>query len=214
MLSEELRESLGTAAADYQLALAASPQVLSYLSGRGISQAVIERFQLGVVDGSFADHLIYKGRISIPYRTKLGGVAGMKFRVAHDCGDWCTHQKYITPYPTRIYNPLAFEASDQMGGLIGISEGEFDAMIATFECGIPTVAIPGTDTWVKHPEWRALFDGRHVLVLKDQDEAGEKLANRITHDLEGATVVDLPAKDVNETFLRHGPDAIRKASGL
>ncbi len=214
MLSEELRESLGTSAAAYRQALMLSPQVLSYLSGRGISQAAIERFQLGVVDGSFADHLIFQNRIAIPYLTKLGGVAGMKFRVPHDCTDSCEHQKYITPYPTRIYNPLAFERAEQLG-FIGISEGEFDSMIATHECDIPTAGIPGTDTWVKHPEWKRLFDGfARVLILKDQDDAGEKLANRITHDLENATVVDLPAKDVNETFLKHGADVIRKAAGL
>jgi DNA primase len=214
MLSEESRASLGMMAAAYRAALAASPQALSYLSGRGIGQAAIERFQLGLVDGSFAENAIYSGRICIPYLTKLGGICSLKFRVAHDCDDTHDHQKYITPYPTRIFNPFAFERAEQLG-YIGISEGEFDAVINTVECDIPTIGIPGVDTWVKHPEWRPLFDGyAKVLVFKDQDDAGEKLAKRISHDLENAVEVNLPANDVNATFLKHGADAIREAAGL
>ncbi|TVZ01238.1 hypothetical protein EAS64_33710 [Trebonia kvetii] len=116
--------------------------------------------------------------------------------------------------PTRIYNPMAFEAAEKLG-YIGISEGEFDAVILTTECGIPTVGVPGVDTWAKHKEWRLLFDGfESVLIFRDQDEPGLKLAQRIMSDVNNARVVNLPGKDPNETFLKHGREAIRHAAGL
>ena len=110
--------------------------------------------------------------------------------------------------------PLAFERAEQLG-YIGISEGEFDAVIATAECDIPTVAIPGVETWKQHAEWPRLFDGfNRVLVFKDNDDAGEKLTARIVHDLDTAVVVSLPLNDVNSTFTKFGADVIRKAAGL
>jgi len=213
MLSEESRESLGMLAERYHGALM-RPEgslALSCLSGRGISGTVIGSFRLGVVDGSEPDHAEYEGRISIPYVTKLGGVVGFKFRAIEDDGS----PKYLSNHmPVRIYNPLAFERAEQLG-YIGITEGEFDAMIATAECGIPSVGVPGVDTWKSHPEWRLLFDGfPRVLVFKDQDEPGEKLANRIIADIDTAVAVSLPLKDVNATFLEYGAELIRKAAGL
>jgi DNA primase len=214
MLDAESRKSLGMMAVAYHEALLANPLALSYLSGRGISQTVIDSYRLGQVDGAYPEHAIYEGRISIPYVTKLGGVVALKFRVAHDCTEACEHQKYITPYSTRIYNPLAFERAEQVG-YIGVCEGEFDAMILTAECDIPSVAVPGVDTWKQHQEWPRLFDGfPKVYIFKDNDEAGEKLANRISGDLESTVTVGLPLKDVNATFCEYGARIIREAAGL
>lgn len=204
--------ALDEMAAHYNGALEHDSPALSYLLGRGISRNAIDSFQLGAVDGSYPEHADFTGRISIPYLTKLGGVKGFKFRRV---GDDESVTKYLANYmPTRIFNPLAFEAAESLG-YIGISEGEFDAVINTAVIDIPTVAVPGVDTWKQHREWPSLFDGYdRVFIFKDNDEPGEKLARKIHADLDNAWVVSLPEKDLNLTYLKHGAGVIRNAAGI
>lgn len=164
--------------------------------------------RLGVVDGTIPEHASYRGWLSIPYLTKLGGVVSLKFG-RRDGGE----PKYIGPYPTRIYNTLAFERAEELG-YIGICEGEFDTAVADLLCGIPAVGIPGIETWKAHPEWKEIFKGfTRVLMFADPDEAGGRLATQILRDLDTAHTVALPG-DVNETYLSHGRDFIRKAAGV
>jgi DNA primase len=221
-LSDEFRESLEKATARYEWALQSQEgsQARSYLYGRGMQPHVIDAYRLGMVNADIPEHASYRGWISIPYITKLGGVVSLKFRRL-DGGE----PKYISPYLTRIYNALAFDKAEELG-YIAITEGEFDAIILDGLCGIPAVAIPGVETWKAHPEWPELFRGfSRVLVFKDQDEdreqsdgkvrnPGRELADQITRALDTAHVVDLPAKDVNETYLEFGADRIREVAGL
>lgn len=205
-LSDEFRDGLAIAANRYHLMLGSSAQ--NYLLGRGINHDLIAGYRLGQVDGSVAEHASYKGWLSLPYITRLGGVVSLKFRRL-DGGE----PKYIGPYPTRIYNTLAFERAEQLG-YIGICEGEIDTITADALCGIPAVGIPGIETWKAHPEWKELFRGfTKVLMFADPDEPGQRLATQILRDLDTAHLVALPG-DVNETFLSHGSDFIRKAAGL
>jgi DNA primase len=212
-LSIESQKSLEQMCSTYQGAL--TPEALSYLRGRGLSDHAIGYFRLGVVSG-YGEHAAYRGMLSIPYITELAGVVGFKFREPHTCTDACDHPKYLTPYPTRIYNAKAFAEAERVG-YIGICEGEFDAMIAHVECGIPTVGVPGVKTWDAHKEWPLLFQGfGRVLVFKDQDKPGEELAKRIVSDVPAAEVVDMHGlgKDVNEIFLAHGRDALREVANV
>ena len=209
-LSDEFRQSLEQAATRYNWALREDSQALSYLHGRGILPAAGDAFRLGVVDGSIAEHANYAGWISIPYLTRLGGVVSLKFRRLSGDGP-----KYISPYPTRIYNTIALDRAEQLG-YVAICEGEFDALILDALAGIPAVAIPGVDTWKAHPEWRELFTGfSRVLVFTDQDQPGQELANRILRELDTARLVQLPGgKDVNESYLSIGADKIREVAGV
>lgn len=226
-LSEEFRRSLDTAATAYQAALgsqgSAGKGAASYLSARGISPELAAKYHLGVVDGSSADHLDYQGMICLPYQTKLGGVVSLKFRQAHNCTDECRHAKYISPYPTRLYNTLAFERADELG-YIGISEGEFDAQILDGILGIPTVAVPGVDVWRNHAEWPSLFAGYKVLFFPDADEdrtgpdgkvrnPGRDLADKIKHDLPETSIVPLPGADANDAYLAQGAESLRRIIG-
>jgi DNA primase len=220
MLSAEFRDSLASAAYQYHKALAADLPALNYLHGRGISGAAVSDYRLGAVDGTIADHASYKGWICIPYITRLGGVVSLKFRRL-DGGE----PKYMSPYPTRIYNPLAFDKAEREG-YIAITEGEFDALILDSRCGIPAVGIPGVETWKAHPEWRELFTGfNRVLVFMDQDpdridpngkvrNPGRELAAEITRALDTARVINLPAKDVTEAYMEYGADKIREVAGV
>ena len=199
-------------AGKYQKAM--GPDVRSYLNGRGISNEAIASYRLGQVDGSVDDHASYVGMISLPYITKLGGVVALKFRQPHDCNQLCEHSKYLTPYPTRIYNPVAFDAADRLG-LIGITEGEIDALTLDGLCGIPAVGIPGVETWTKHSEWKELFRGyTKVIVFRDDDEPGERLAAAILRDIDTAQVVRFPMKDANATYVALGANEVRRLAGV
>lgn len=208
-LSSEFRQSLGIAADRYHMALGGDDlSALNYLHGRGISSLIAGAYHLGVVDGSIPEHASYAGWISIPYLTRLGGVVSLKFRRLSGDG-----AKYISPYPTRLYNTMAFDLAEQLG-YVAICEGEFDAIVLDSLCDIPAVAIPGVETWKAHPEWAELFRGfSRVLVFADPDEPGKALADRLIRELDTAQLVALPG-DVNDTYLAKGADFIREAAGV
>lgn len=211
MIPAEVAEVNAVAAARYLVAMT-SP-VRSYLNGRGISDATILKFKLGEVDGSFPEHSDALGRISVPYVTRLGGIQGFKFRRPNDESE---QSKYISNnMPTRLYNVLAFEEAEQLG-LIAVTEGESDCWTLDGECGIPTVGIPGADTWKAHPEWKLLFDGfGKVLFFADPDEPGDKLKSQVLRDLDNAYSIALDGKhDVNEYFKLNGREAVRAAAGV
>lgn len=213
--------------ATYQEAM--TGEAVSYLNGRGIGADAIGSYRLGVVTPG-GEHGIYKGMISIPYITSLAGVVGFKFRQVHDCTETCEHQKYLTPYSTRIFNPLAFDEGERLG-YIAVCEGELDAIILSQYCGIPAVAVPGVDTWTQHKAWPLLFQGfSRVLVFKDNDEdrivvvngnkktvnPGRDLAKRILSDVGTAHLVDTEGlgKDVTDIYLKWGADAIRDVADV
>lgn len=207
-LSAEFRKSLVTAAGRYHRALANDLPAQNYLLGRGIDSSAIGAFHLGVVDGTVPEHATFQGWISIPYVTRLGGVVSLKFRRLSGDGP-----KYLTPYPVRIYNTMAFDTAEELG-YIAITEGEIDC-ITLGMCEIPAVGIPGVETWKAHPEWRELFTGfSKVLVFADQDEPGQAMGARILRELDTAQLVSLPGKDVNDSYLQFGPDKIREVAGV
>jgi DNA primase len=211
-LSEEYRRSLEAMAASYQRAL--SPEGLAYLASRGISPELAAYYRLGMVDGSHAEHQMYTGMLCFPYITRLGGVVSLKFRQAHDCTDECGHARFIGPYESRLYNPLALDWADRLD-VVAITEGEIDAITLGGLCRIPAVGIPGTEMWKAHREWKELFRGySQVLVFPDNDDPGKELGRAILRDIDTAKLIQLPGKDVNSTFQAHGAELIRKAAGL
>lgn len=218
MLTADQREALGMAASRYSWALLSgdmAPEVKAYLNNRGLSDSTLSRFLIGVVENPEPEHENFEGMVSIPYMTKLGGIAAMKFRRAHDCEPLnCEHQKYLTPHETRIFNAPAIDAAEECGYL-AFTEGEVDAMTLDGECDIPAVGVPGVDVWGKHPEWPCLFEGIPLLLgFFDNDEAGEKLKRRMMSQLPQLRPVTVPLKDVNKSFLAVGREGIRKAAGI
>jgi len=202
-------------AREYQAAL--SPAARSYLAGRGLDEGAIERYRVGEVTRD-SEHWKYAGMICLPYVTKRGGVVSLKFRQAHKCVEACPHEKYITPYPTRLYNAPAMDRADELG-FIAICEGELDAITLDYHCGIPAVAVPGVKTWQQHGEWPSLFTGyQSVFMFADDDDEGRKLADRVKHDIRDAHTVTLESgKDVNEAYVSDPKAAvaeIRRKAGL
>jgi hypothetical protein len=163
---------------------------------------IVDKYRLGVVIDPLNGDERFGGMLSIPYLTPRG-VKAVKFRRL-DGGK----PKMAAPksQPVRLYNTLAcFDA----GQVIGLAEGEVDAIVATEMLGIPTMGIPGAENWVKYGRiWAPLFKNfRQVLVFKDGDaeqkrirngqevmvRPGEELADAIVQSLkQKALVVDCP----------------------
>lgn len=209
-LSESYRDSLDTLATEYQKALSDSAR--SYLHGRGIDDGAIERYRVGEVTAD-SEHGYYAGMICFPYLTKHG-VVSLEFRQPHsDCKEH-DHQRYITPYPKRLYNTLSMDRADEIG-IIAITEGGINAITLEYHCGIPAVGLPGADTWKAHPEWKLLFYGyRTVLMFVDPDEAGRALAKQVRHDIRDAHTLTLSTGDANAAFMAAGATEIRRKAGL
>lgn len=209
MLSVERRIWLREQASRYSDALDANPDVSAYLLGelRGLEWSTVGGALLGVVTEPEAEHRDYTGRISIPYITP-GGVVGLRFRCAgpaydpeHKCEG---HAKYlsVTGAPVGMYNVKALHDA---GDVIGIAEGEFDALAAT-QAGLPTVGIPGVQTW--KPHWYRLFEGfSEVIMLQDGDDAGEGLASVIQEEVEATRICAMPGgEDVSSFIVAKGPE--------
>lgn len=217
LLSKELRASLEQRTVRYQRALWADSGDVAraYLLSRGIPSHVAQDYRLGVVEAGDPDHPDRAGWIHIPYLTRAG-VALSKFRRLDD-----GEPKYLAE-GSRLYNTLAMDEADR-NGVLGICEGEFDAIVNTALVGIPSVGIPGVDTYKAHPEWRELFRGyQEVLIFEDQDEvnehtgkrAGRTLSEQLRRDIDTSRIVRLPSKDVNDTYQAFGAEGVRRAAGL
>lgn len=207
-LEASFRASLEAATASYETSLQEGDDgwtVAGYLKARGITREIAESYRLGVVNDKFPEHAAYKGMLSIPYRTSLGGIVSLKFRRPHNCTADCAHSKYVGPYPTRLFNTVALDAADREG-FVCITEGEIDA-ITIDSAGFPAVGIPGVESWKAHPEWAGVFSGySRVYMCPDEDEAGSRLAKTIQGDLSGdrLRVIRLGGTDVNDYYVKSG----------
>jgi DNA primase len=181
----------------------------TYLQGRGLTDEVIDRWQLGYVLDPLTGHEKAKGRVSIPYLTRAGTVE-MKFRCIqeHDCKSIDYHDKYWSESGSKTF---LFGAQNfwRDSPFICVTEGEMDA-IAADVAGLPAVGISGASKWLPH--WAYCFEGyEEVIVLADGDKAGEKLASNVGGSVYAARVVTFPdGEDVNSYLIKHGPQTLRR----
>lgn len=219
-LSSELRRSLESSTEEYESQLSGAENAVSYLAGRGISMETAAAFRLGFVDRPLEGHDQWRGFITIPY-LRPAGVVAMKFRRI-DEGE----PRYLN-FPgcgTHLFNT---EALRSVGEFVGLCEGEFDGMVLSGPCGIPSSGVPGVTQWKAHDEWRELFEGRKVLMFPDVDrkkegeDPGATLAQQVQADLDSVRVVRLPEPEGDETktdvtsvFLKYGREEIRRLAGL
>lgn len=205
-LPSSLKQSLESAAEKY--ATARTVEATSYLEGRGITEQVADTFLLGSVVDPAVGHDQYRGMLSIPYLTPTG-VVGMKFRQLDDTA----RPKYLglEGMESRMFNVNALH---NHADRIAVCEGELDTIILDAVVGVPAVGVAGVGNWKKHH--RAVLEGyAKIFVFADNDQKddgsnpGHELAKRIIRDLPQAVLVGLPrGKDVNQTFLDDGPDAL------
>lgn len=179
-----------------------------YLLGRGVTGEIAQAAMLGYVEDPLPGHDQYVGRIVIPYLTP-NGVVDLRFRAISD-----TNPKYLSlpGHKPRLYNTVCL-ANDPR--TVGITEGEFDALVATHVVGVPSVAVPGAQAWSSRRHARVFRGYERVLVFADGDDPGRQLANQIARDVPQALVVDLgDGLDLNDVYLTAGADEIRRKAGL
>lgn len=126
------------------------------------------KYQLGYVGSPLPGDEHLRGSISIPYLSP-SGVVSMKFRVLNDGG-----AKYIKHkgHKNRLFNTGAYFSA---GEVLGISEGELDAISATEFLNVPTIGVPGVEGWKE--SWRyTLRDFSIIYLFADGDLPGRGFA--------------------------------------
>lgn len=190
-------------------AQAISPEVLSVLAARGISELVAAKYQLGTVTEPLNGHEMQTGWLSIPYITASGSCVGFKFRRVDD-----GKPKYGSPTGQKAH---LYNVSDitLQSPYIVVCEGELDAVITSGVLGIPAVGVPGVAAW--KPHFPKLFGGYEtVYVVGDNDikedgsNPGAEFAKRVANEVMNSVIVTLPpGMDINDYYLAHGADATR-----
>jgi hypothetical protein len=141
---------------------------IRYLAEHGVDFAIAAKYQLGYVSRPIPGDERFQGMLAIPYLTPAGP-RGLKFRsLSQGGGKYAKHGGE----KNRLYNAPAYFAA---GNVIGLSEGEMDAIAASERLGIPTLGIPGVDGWKK--PWRQVFmDFSTVFIFADGDQPGRDFA--------------------------------------
>jgi DNA primase len=211
MLSNMQTKSLQEAAEHYSQAI--SEEALAYLNGRGISELVAAKYQLGTITDPIEGHQGYEGWISIPYFTALDACIGFKFRRLDD-----GKPKYGMPIgqKTHLYNVNAITFDSRR---VVICEGEFDAIVMS-EVGVPAVGVPGVASWKTF--YPKLFTGYDVVyVIGDNDEREDKDTNpgaefsrRVASEVLNSKIVQLPpGMDITDYYLAEGRESLLNLVG-
>lgn len=208
-LSDTQKKFLVDATTQYHAALPGSAAE-QHLESRGLltpsTRETLGAYRLGFVDDPLPGHEMYRGMLAIPYLRWAPGkgwsVVSMRFRCVTEACTHDGHSKYNTVAGDsgRLYNTISLLRDSED---VGIAEGEFDALSATF-CGLETAGIPGAKGWKKH--FRKPFLGyRRVFVLCDGDKAGREFGEKVASDLSNAVIIMMPeGQDVSSIVASQG----------
>ena len=203
-LSKSQRELLARATENYETQL---PEILPYLTSRGITEETARMFRLGLVKEPEPGHEPYIGRLAIPYITPAG-IIDIRFRSLNaDSGP-----KYLSRpgASTHIFNVAALNTDSDV---LVICEGEIDTMIAT-QVGFAAVGLPGANNW-KPFYTRVLADWEKIMLFCDGDNAGKEMAKTITRELDNVFPIFMPDNcDVNDVYLAEGAEGLHKRAGV
>lgn len=158
-----------------------------YLTSHGIgSYQIAKKYGIGVVIEPLTGDDDFKGMLSIPYLTK-NGVKAIKFRNLNGGKPKNLVHKGQT---IRLYNVNQYFTK---GKVIGIAEGESDAIAATEILGVPTVGVPGAEDWkARRKIWAPLFKNfSSILVFTDGDPVNPATGLRPGEELGKAIVESL-----------------------
>lgn len=199
-LSESQRRSNRDATMRYAEALAGSPAE-EYLEIRGLTFPGVERYVLGYVADPAPGHEQYRGMLSVPY-LRPGDCATLRFRCLDD-HEHVGHGKYNTVAGD---SPWLYNTEALGGDVVGIAEGELDAIVASRV--VPTVGVPGVSAW--QPYWDRLFEGyEKVYVFTDSDEPGRRFTAELAQRLNNVDrILFDEGEDVAEFVRTKGVEAL------
>ena len=165
-----------------------SPKIYDYLeNARKFKKAFITKFRIGAQD---------ENTIMLPY-FKAGKIVNIKYR---------TLDKKM--WQEKEAEPALYNRDNCSGAQLIITEGEFDT-IAFAHYDLDAVSVPSgaSDTrWIEH-EWEYLQQFKSIYLAVDQDEAGQKAANKMATRLGKWRCyrVRLPYKDANDCLKNDVP---------
>lgn len=185
------------------------PAAVSYLDGRGINQAVTERYH--ITTRKDADNILV-----FPFYDEHGKLQFVKYRKT----DFDPERDSSKEWCEANCKPILFgmDQCDPAAGPLVLTEGQIDSLSCA-EAGIPNaVSVPtGAKgfTWVPYCwDWLGQFD---ALVVFGDHEHGkitllEEMAARFHGTVKHVREEDyLECKDANEILRSHGVEAVRYA---
>ena len=153
--------------------------------------------------------VVARDRVRIPYRLPDGRELYAKI-VTTTGRVWCE------PPPLSVGGLVPFgletlpvDRRDE--SLLFVNEGESCALAVRealakwdrFPGGVYTIALPGAGTW--RPAWRDYVkDFRHIVVVPDGDEPGDRMADAVLRDLPWSRRVLLPAGEDARSIVQAG----------
>lgn len=203
-LNGRQKAELARVADIFQAAYDGSP-AQDYVEGkRGIGPRTASAHRLGFVPEGVEGWDRFAGRVAIPYLNFNKEVIHFKFRALDD-----NHVKYAQQKgngESRLFNLQALSARSTT---LVMCEGEFDVITLT-HLHLPAVGVPGAYKFAKH--WpRALQGWDRIVLFYDDDEAGQKLVDRVMPNMPEVIPMTAPhgAKDLNEAFKAGHGESIR-----
>lgn len=178
-------------------------QAGEYLLSRGITSDVAHIVRLGLVVEPLPGHEQFINRLAIPYLTPTG-VVDIRFRSING-----EEPKYMgmPGTETRLYNVAALQ---QATDYIAVCEGEIDAITLNYKCGIPSVGVPGANSWKRHYT-KLLQDFQTIYVFADGDQPGSDFAKKLAREIQGVVVINMPdGHDVNSMYSLYGHDYFKQ----
>jgi DNA-binding transcriptional ArsR family regulator len=155
------------------------------------------------------------GGIEILYLTREGELHAVQYRCALEGDNRFKWRKGDTPILYGLWRLCEWTDSDTLY----LCEGTSDTW-TLWHADLPALGIPSATYW-REEWWREVEGFERIVLIPDNDEAGEKLARAIAktcpeHLRERVQVLQLPegVKDANELWQRKGANAERFRNAL
>lgn len=184
---------------------------MTYLTGRGISEEVVRRYEIVTTDGD-------SNVMLFPFYGENGDIEFIKFRqINYDktkggSKEWCAKDGRSILFGMNHCDPVANDT-------LIVTEGQID-QLSVITAGIPNaVSVPmGKNgwTWIPHC-WDWVHQFKRIIVFGDYEHGEMTLLEDIRQRFNALTVCAVNSqayrgcKDANELLQKHGIDAVRKA---
>lgn len=170
---------------------------------RGLTDATLTRFMVGLVPDDDPDFGDKAGWISLPNLTPSGPVT-IRYRRPPGSTDPAKY-KSMPGHSPRLFNTTAILTAQDT---LCVTEGAIDCM-SLAQCGLHAVGLESASSWNK-PFALAVHGFDNIIVCEDGDDdgAGSRLSQKILADIDWAKVVRFEGCDVNDYMNQYGQQAL------